>query len=389
MASIINSVKKIPILYCRLLNPVLHSKFIPHLKCDISKTSALFIHQGCNLRQDHQTKEDDNRAKKYAELLQNSTNRESLIIQDNLFEDAYKKQPNKESFEHAINTFEGRDKRRRGHVQFMYTALKWMKIFGLEKDISVYNRLLHVFPKGEFIPENFIQTMFNHFPEEQACAIKILQQMEDNGLMPNEETKGVLLAVFGSKAHPMRKLQRMKYWFLKFRNINPFPVPKDLSDDPVVLAEIGLKRISEYDAKLDVFRYTNGAGHETFIAQVQSPEQKELLAEHPKYAPVYVEGSYNLWLRNKKLTYFVLRADNVSIAHDVDAEMKDEESTPVNPFPKEGPVFAICMAGDDSQESLRTWLTYLQEDNPNLGNLPVVFNIYQPPDREVTLHGSS
>ncbi|XP_077980304.1 evolutionarily conserved signaling intermediate in Toll pathway, mitochondrial-like [Glandiceps talaboti] len=307
------------------------------------------------------------------------TQQQSVVPQDNLFEDAYKKSPNRESFEHAIKSFEDRDIRRRGHVGFIYVALKWMKVFGVEKDIKVYNRLLHVFPKGEFIPENFVQTMFQHFPEQQICAIKVLQQMEDNGIMPDEETKGVLLAVFGRKGNPVRKLQRILYWFYKFRHVNPFPVPKVLPEDPVEVARLGLKRIAEYEAKFDVFKYTNGSGEENFIAQVQSPEQKELLADHPRYAPVYVEGTYNLWLRNKKMTYFVLRADHFTLAPSEEEENEKDKKREVVPVHKEGPVFAMCATSDNSQESLRTWINNLQEENPNLGNIPVVFNIYQPP----------
>ena len=55
-----------------------------------------------------------------------------------------------------------------------------MKHFKVEKDVDAYNALLNVFPKGKYVPENIIQTIYNHYPEQQVCAIKVLQMMEDN-----------------------------------------------------------------------------------------------------------------------------------------------------------------------------------------------------------------
>ncbi|XP_070581425.1 evolutionarily conserved signaling intermediate in Toll pathway, mitochondrial-like isoform X2 [Ptychodera flava] len=213
------------------------------------------------------------------------------------------------------------------------------------------------------------------------------QSWINKGVMPNEETKGVLLSVFGRKGHPIRKLQRMLYWFYKFRHVNPFPLPKELPEDPIAVAELGLQRISDYDAKFEVFKYTSNTGRESFIAQVMSPEQKELLAEHPTHAPVYVEGGYNLWLRDKKVSYFVLRADNITLVPSEEKTTQDIEGIAVH---REGTVFAICMTSDNSQESLRTWISSLQDTNPNLANLPVMFNVHQISDtRDITSQTAS
>ena len=77
------------------------------------------------------------------------------------------------------------DKRRRGHVQFIETALRHMKDFEVEKEVDAYNAVLNMFPKGKFVPENLIQSIYNHFPEQQICAIKVLQMMEDNSKHKN------------------------------------------------------------------------------------------------------------------------------------------------------------------------------------------------------------
>lgn len=70
---------------------------------------------------------------------------------------------------------------RRGHVEFIYAALKNMEEFGVHKDLQVYKALIDVLPKGKFIPTNIFQAEFMHYPKQQQCIIDLLQQMEDNG----------------------------------------------------------------------------------------------------------------------------------------------------------------------------------------------------------------
>ena len=84
------------------------------------------------------------------------------------------------NFTSVIDTFRSFDVRHRGYLQFMETALKNMKRFGVEKDVEAYNLILDIFPKGPFIPTNFFQAIMNHAPEQQSMGMKILQQMEDN-----------------------------------------------------------------------------------------------------------------------------------------------------------------------------------------------------------------
>lgn len=45
------------------------------------------------------------------------------------------------------------------------------------------------------------------------------------------------------------------------------------------------------------------------------------------------------------------------------------------PTVEEGPVFAICMAGAHDQATLAKWIQGLQETNPALAQIPVVFRL--------------
>lgn len=42
---------------------------------------------------------------------------------------------------------------------------------------------------------------------------------------------------------------------------------------------------------------------------------------------------------------------------------------------EEGPVFAICMAGAHDQATLAKWIQGLQETNPALAQIPVIFRL--------------
>lgn len=105
----------------------------------------------------------------------------SLATLDDLFELVASEAKTKATFNKVVDVFIKRDIRRRGHVEFIYAALKKMPEYGVEKDLAVYNKLLDVFPKEVFVPRNFIQRMFNHYPRQQECGVQILEQMENYG----------------------------------------------------------------------------------------------------------------------------------------------------------------------------------------------------------------
>lgn len=243
----------------------------------------------------------------------------SLVTHDDLFERAARDSKTKADFNRVVDVFNKKDIRRRGHVEFIYAALKKMPEFEVERDITVYNKLLDVFPKEVFVPRNFIQRMFNHYPRQQECGVQLLEQMENYGIMPNVETKVLLAQIFGEKSHPVRKYQRIMYWFPKFKHANPFPVPHVLPSDPVELARFSLTRIADdLDAKITIYQYPSTDITETgeevmrpHIVGIQSPDQRSLLTKHNPCRPVFVEGPFPLWLRKTCVHYYLLRADPI------------------------------------------------------------------------------
>ncbi|KAM7365902.1 hypothetical protein PAMP_015382 [Pampus punctatissimus] len=326
----------------------------------------------------------------------------SLVTRYDLFEQVAKEAKTKATFNKVVDVFIKRDIRRRGHIEFIYTALKKMPEFGVERDLTIYNKLLDVFPKEVFVPRNFIQRMFNHYPRQQECGVQLLEQMENYGIMPNMETKVLLVQIFGEKGHPMRKYQRIMYWFPKFKHINPFPIPQQLPEDPVDLARLSLTRIAnDLDAKVSIYQMpctdiTESGEQITLphIVGIQSPSQMELLAKHNLNRPVFVEGPFPLWLRKTCVHYYILRADPtppdeqveepydpercldypLQLDLDLDRDLGDIESFDVEDL-DEGPVFAMCMTSQGDQATLNQWISGLQQTNPILGQVPTLFRL--------------
>ncbi|XP_051509675.1 evolutionarily conserved signaling intermediate in Toll pathway, mitochondrial-like isoform X2 [Myxocyprinus asiaticus] len=335
----------------------------------------------------------------------------TLVTHEDLFERAAKESKTKADFNRVVDVFNKKDIRRRGHVEFIYAALKKMPQFGVERDITVYNKLLDVFPKEVFVARNFIQRMFNHYPRQQECGVQLLEQMESYGVMPNVETKVLLAQIFGEKSHPVRKYQRIMYWFPKFKHANPYPIPHVLPSDPVDLARFSLTRIADDpDAKITIYQYPSTDITETgeevikpHIVGIQSPDQRYLLAKHNPCKPVFAEGPFPLWLRKTCVHYYLLRADLIPpeekveeefdpeligpeqsfffpqrVELDLERDMGDDESFDVDNV-EEGPVYAMCMAGQGDQATLAQWISGLQETCPILGQVPTVFRLESGP----------
>lgn len=225
----------------------------------------------------------------------------------------YESQKDKQNFKEMVQIFENKDVHRRGHVEFIYAALKNMEAFGVNKDIEIYKALLNVMPKGKFIPENIFQTEFMHYPKQQQCIIDLLEQMEDNGVIPDYEMEDMLVNVFGRKGHPVRKFWRMMYWMPKFKNLSPWMLPNPVPDETLELAKLAVERMCSVDvlSKVSVYQTNDveSSIDDTWIVSGQSSEQKQMLKNHKRESALHIEGPTMIWLRNKSINYFLLRGE--------------------------------------------------------------------------------
>ena len=277
----------------------------------------------------------------------------------------------------------------------------------------MYKALIEVFPKEKMVPRSVWQVEFMHYPKQQQCAIDLMDQMEDNGVIPDHDFGVRLKKVFGTDAHAFRKYRRMMYWMPKFKHANPYPVPKDLPDDDLSLALLALKRMAvDRENKISVWNSAEQdpeAKEDTFIASAQSVTQQNLIKKHSPSKPLFVEGGYPCWLRHKSATYFILRADPdlellASLRQaekdlETDANLfdwknfwEDEEGGKLVPLRSvheqdDGTVLAMVITGTGTKDSLVTWIRCLQQANPSLEQIPVVFRL-RSPDSEIQVIGS-
>lgn len=135
-------------------------------------------------------------------------------------------------------------KHKHGQVEFIYGALTLMKEYGVHKDLTAYKALMDIFPKEVMKPTNQFQTGFFHFHKQSNCAVDILHKMEYEGVEPDMDMEKLVIDIFSRKSAPWRKVARQIYWFGKFRNANPYPIPENIDNlSALELAKIAIKRM--------------------------------------------------------------------------------------------------------------------------------------------------
>ncbi|KAK7500838.1 hypothetical protein BaRGS_00008082 [Batillaria attramentaria] len=341
------------------------------------------------------------------------TQRNLLVKSSSLFDElAAKRKVDKLTFNTALELYISKESLyRRGHVEFIYAAMQNMERFGVHRDLSVYKALLEVFPKGKLAARTVWQVEFMHFPKQQQCAIDLMDQMEDFGVIPDHDFGMRLEKVFGTDAHAFRKYRRMMYWMPKFKHANPYPVPKELPDDALQLALLALRRMSvDKETKLSVWQgpdITSETNEDTFIASAQSRTQQDLISKHDPNTALFVEGGYSCWLRHASTTYFILRADpdlaalKTWQAAEADSDQnlfdwtlfwENEEASQLVPNRSvheqdDGTILGMTVTGTSTKDSLVTWIRCLQQANPSLEQIPIVFRL-RTPDSQVQVIGS-
>ena len=323
----------------------------------------------------------------------------SALVTKKYFSQEEEQERNKESFDGAIDIFCHKDSRRRGSVEFIYAAMRNMEKFGVHRDLGTYRKLMEVFPTGKMIPENRLQGDFFHYPKQQQCATTLLQKMELNKVIPDEEMGDIILNVFGKYSTPYKRYCRMMYWMPKFKNLSPFPLPDELPNNALELAKLAIRQITSVDpsTKLDIIDTDTIAdsNDKTWIVSGQSHNQREILETLTEGTALYVEGAFRLWLKDNQVSYFILRGPPVAPLPTPDTDNDDfsvmslwvsgERSKagtvvrePSVHEQEDGTILGVCASGTSSRDSLLSWVRRLEETNPNLSKMVVLFTLTSP-----------
>ncbi|XP_078046629.1 evolutionarily conserved signaling intermediate in Toll pathway, mitochondrial [Augochlora pura] len=303
----------------------------------------------------------------------------------------------KQAFLDVVHMYSKETTLRTGQAEFIIHAMKYMDEFGVNKDLEVYKALMDVFPKGHYIPTNKYQIMLYHFPKQQDTALRLLQKMESNQVIPDYEMQEMILNIFGSASIPIRKFWRIMYWLPKFSRLNPWKVPDSTFKNPKELAGYAIQKLSSKDVLSKVTEYRTkdiqDAVDDTWIISTMSKTQQELLAVQPTTKPLYVEGPFMVWIGENSLDYFVLKGDPIKreIVHTSGDDVcnikipfweKLHNRIPVTVHEQEdGVYYAMCLTGTSSKDSLLSWIRCLQKTNPILNHIPVVFKLKSVAER--------
>ncbi|KAG8040711.1 hypothetical protein G9C98_002707 [Cotesia typhae] len=302
-----------------------------------------------------------------------------------------KSKKEKSTFLAVLHAYQKEGERKTGHVQFIYAALRYMKEFGVADDLEVYKAVMDTLPKGRFVSKTLFQAEMFHYPREQQCAIDLLQQMEDNGIMPDPEMELMVINVFGQHGLPLRKLRRMAYWQGKFKNLNPWPYPRPLPSDNFQLAMLAIKKIASVDVQTTITVFdteeVKDSIDKTWIISASSPDQEKLISQHPRDQPAYVEGPFRVWVWKASVDYFILHTEpKKRIVEDIDID--DVSNLDINLWKKskqalalhrsiheqdEQTILGICATGTSTKDSLLSWIRCLQPRNPALEKIPILF----------------
>ncbi|XP_028415912.1 evolutionarily conserved signaling intermediate in Toll pathway, mitochondrial-like [Dendronephthya gigantea] len=275
-----------------------------------------------------------------------------------IFEKLAVSSPDEQGFCDAIETFKKRDVKRIKAMDFIKTAMTYMEPFGVAKNVESYNQLLDLFPKGRYHYRTVFDTLWTRYRPQIDCAVQVLTKLEENRLRPNVHTYDIVEAVFGNDSIPLNKLRRIVFWFDKFDEMYPDPLPKELPSDREDLFMVAINRMVNENMDVEVTSFKNQDGKKMEIIGAQNKYLSNFLLEYDFAKPVFVEGPQMTWLRKTKIFYYVLKAD-------INPSVVDEDR-----------ILALCILGDnEGEDELKIWIKELQKDFPRLAELNIIFNV--------------
>ncbi len=172
-----------------------------------------------------------------------------------IFESVAVSSPNEQGFREAIETFKKRDVKRLRVMDFISTAVTYMEPFGIAKNVESYNQLLELFPKGRYHYRTVFDTLWTRYRPQIDCAVQVLTKLEENRVRPNVYTYDIVHDVFGNDSIPLNKLRRIVFWFDKFDEMYPDPLPKDLPEDKQELFQMAVNRMVDENMRVSVISF--------------------------------------------------------------------------------------------------------------------------------------
>uniref|UniRef100_A0AC34PV66 Evolutionarily conserved signaling intermediate in Toll pathway, mitochondrial n=1 Tax=Panagrolaimus sp. JU765 TaxID=591449 RepID=A0AC34PV66_9BILA len=332
-----------------------------------------------------------------------SSNKDTELLHiDEQFRRIPKENRNKATFNAAIQLFQHNRMRTRGLVEFLNTALKYLKEYNLHKDLDTYKALLNVFPKGPLIPTNVFQKVSLHYPLQQHCCVKILDEMEWNGVQPDKEVHDIVANIFGEWNFATRKIKRMLYWMPKLKYTNKYLDRRQVENQNLtatLLARIALKMmcrdpgtlftlVRTRDGSVDI---STGSEVSSWLMSAQSPLQRHLISQLPEKTTINVDGPKLVYVMDKRVQYFVMSCPPWDIDFNEFVEQNDlyeassfaqrllnENDTLISRNLHQQPdetILAMAVFENPTEQMALQWINHLTESNKNLLKSNILFRI--------------
>lgn len=283
---------------------------------------------------------------------------------------------------------------RMNYVDFIDESLAKMKDLGIHKDIKGYKELLKVFPPGKYHPKSRMDIgMFN--APQQMCALRVIQQMVENGVKVDKEIEILVERAFSRHSHVWGKVCRENYWTMKGRHIDQYPLPEKLPEKPHELAKLALERMVDDEKTSLIVAKTSSVPNaidKTWVIYTQSQVQSEIIANLDDDALLHVEDGGITYVRDQFLNYYTLKVyddeaylqsiKKIEPTYNYNRLKVKFHGKPIEQKLRESEEFyhmdnhrllAIGMTGTSSNDSLSSWLKIMQRRNPKLSKLNVVF----------------
>lgn len=300
---------------------------------------------------------------------------------------------------------EGKFASRIAYVDFVDQALAKLKELGLEKNLNAYKELLKVFPPGKYHPAKWDFGLHN--APQQLCGIRILHQMEMNRVKPDREVEKLVIQAFSKKSVVWLKIARMNYWSMKFRNIDPNPLPEKLPNEPHQLAKLAIMRMVGDQKTTVITKNTSsvpGCVDRTWVVYCQGKEQVDIINRLPDKATLYIEDLGYAYVGRHYLSYYALKyyvsedefrrkAQKPVLEYNFNTlKMKfygkpigDKLIEPEEKHYMDGSyILALGATGTSSHNSVSSWLKIMEQRVPKLCKLNVVFRL-DGPTQETTV----
>ncbi|KAJ8959107.1 hypothetical protein NQ318_022364 [Aromia moschata] len=299
---------------------------------------------------------------------------------------------NRNTYIEMVKIFVHRDEKyRRGHVEFIYSALKNMEEFGGEQGSRGLQSPYRRSSKREIHPHKHVPSGIHALP--QAAAVYNRPSGTDGGQRCHAGLRDGRFAAQHLRQQGLPFAEVLADDVLDAKVQKPLavactrPLPHDIFD----LAKYAIERISSVDVNSVVTVYQSSdikdSIDDTWIVSAQSKTQRRLMQEHNVKEPVYVEGNGN------PINYFILRGKPKPIV-DEDVDLDDVSKIKVPLFSikppvvkhlkvvpsvheqEDGVIYSVCATGTSSKDSLLSWIRHLEKDGlENLGKVQIVFTL--------------